>query len=851
MKLFKYLLLSLLFFNVVPVSAQSNDTTIVFRVEGVCGQCKQRIQKALKIKGVRTSSWSSVTKLATVTYNPAVISVDKLHEAVAAVGHDTERKKAKTEVYKALPDCCLYRDLPAGTEDEHADEEETPQDPNKISGLVSGRSGKDLVPLPGATIQWLGTNQTTVSNEHGEFSLNKNPSTNELVISYSGFRTDTLSIGDMNDVEIILRTKEELTAVVVRARVRTSYIDGYNPFRTTVITKKELLKAACCNLSESFETNPSVDVSYNDAATGSKQIQLLGLSGIYTQLTVENFPGPRGIATLLGLNSIPGPWIESIQLIKGTGSVINGYESIAGQINIELRKPQNAEKLYLNGYINSLGKTDINLNIAHKLNSKWSTAFLLHDDFMLNKKDENGDGFREIPTGNQFSAIHRWQYLGDNGLMSHFGFKALIDDRTGGEMAFDPSKDKGTTNRYGLGIRTNRFEAFAKTGYVFPEQMYKSIGLQVSAFWHDQDSYFGLRNYNAKQNNFYSNLIYQSRIGSDKHKITTGASFVYDNYDENLQSLDLKRTEITPGVFGEYTFKPNEDFDLVAGFRTDNNSLYGWFATPRLNIRYAPFHGTTLRLSAGRGQRTASVIAENLSGLVSSRSIVLPTNVAENAYGLQPEVAWNKGISLDQNFKLFGKEASLGMDFYRNDFINQVIVDMEDPRTMKFYNLQGKSYSNSFQAELNFIPVEKLEVKMAYRFFDVKATYGNALLQKPLTARHRAFTNLAYDLKGWKFDYTVNITGEKRIPSTLLNPVHHQLPGTSPAYVTMNAQVSKSLGKKKLFDLYLGGENLTNYMQHTTILAADQPFGDHFDASMIWGPVSGRMFYTGFRYSIK
>jgi outer membrane receptor for ferrienterochelin and colicins len=850
MKLFKYLLLSILLFNFIPANAQSRDTTIVFRVEGVCGQCKQRIQKALKIKGVYSASWSSTSKLATVSYNPAVISIDKLNEAVAAVGHDTERKKAKDDVYKALPECCLYRDLPANTEDEHADEEK-PQDLNTINGLVSGRSGKDLVPLPGATVQWLGTNQTTVSNDHGEFTLAKNTATKDLVISYSGFRTDTISIGDMNDVEIILRTKEELTAVVVRARVRTSYIDGYNPFRTTIITKKELLKAACCNLSESFETNPSVDVSYNDAATGSKQIQLLGLSGIYTQLTVENFPGPRGIGTLLGLNSIPGPWIESIQLIKGTGSVINGFESIAGQINIELRKPQNAEKVYLNGYVNSLGKTDINLNIAHKLNSKWSTAFLLHDDFLFNKRDENGDGFRELPTGNQFSAIHRWQYLGDNGLMSHFGVKALIDEKTGGEMTYDPSTDKNTTKHYGLGIRTNRYEAFAKTGYVFPDKMYKSIGLQLSAFWHDQDAYFGLKNYNAKQNNFYSNLIYQSRIGSDKHKITTGASFVFDKYDEKLQTLILKRKEIVPGVFGEYTFKPNEDFDLVAGMRADHNNLYGWFATPRLNIRYAPFHGTTIRLSAGRGQRTASVIAENLSGLVSSRSVMLPSNVREKAYGLDPEVAWNKGISLDQNFKLFAKDASVGIDFYRNDFINQVIVDMENERELKFYNLQGRSFSNSFQAEFNFIPVEKLEVKMAYRFFDVKATYGNALLQKPFTARHRAFTNLAYDLKGFKLDYTINMTGEKRIPSTQLNPADHQFPASSPAYVTMNAQVSKSLGKKKLFDVYLGGENLTDYTQERTIIAANDPFGPHFDGSMIWGPVSGRMFYTGFRYSLK
>jgi hypothetical protein len=518
---------------------------------------------------------------------------------------------------------------------------------------------------------------------------------------------------------------------------------------------------------------------------------------------------------------------------------------------VELRKPQTSEKLYLNGYVNSMGKTDVNLNWAHRLNDKWSTGLLLHDDFLYSKQDFNKDGFRDLPTGNQFSGVHRWQYLGEHGLMSQFGVKVLVDDKTGGEIGYNPSTDKFSTNEYGLGFNTKRYEVFGKIGYVFPEKMYKSIGLQVSAFDHDQKAYFGLTQYDARQKNFYSNLIYQSKIHSDVHKFKTGLSFLYDQYKEQLNSAPYDRIEVVPGAFAEYAYAPNEKLDIVAGIRTDHNSLYGWFATPRLNVRYAPFSTTILRLNAGRGQRTANIFAENIGVLVSSRQIQILNTQAGKAYGLDPEVAWNKGISLDQKFKLFNRDASAGVDFYRNDFTNQVVADLENAREVNFYNLKGKSYSNSFQTELNFIPVKKLEVRLAYRLFDVKTTYSNQLLEKPFTAKHRAFANLAYDWSGWKFDYTLNFIGNKRIPSTAENPDVYKMPDSSPAYVTMNAQVSKSLGKKKLFDFYVGGENLTNYFQKNAIIAANDPFGQYFDASMVWGPVSGRLIYTGFRYSVK
>ncbi len=837
--------LGLMLFLGLSAQAQTADTTIQFKVHGVCGQCKQRIQKSMNIKGVRSSNWDMSTQMLTVSYDPSRITVDRLHKLVADVGHDTEKMKADDKVYEALDECCHYREM--------VDESLMAADDtvNMFRGIVVDDNNGQTIPLAGASLQWVGTSKGSVSNAHGEFMLPRNDGSQLLVVSYAGFKTDTVSVGDMSDVQITLRKKESLGAIIITARKKTSYIDNYNPLRVAIMTKKELLKAACCNLSESFETNPSVDVSYNDAATGSKQIQLLGLSGIYTQLTVENLPGPRGIATALGLNSIAGPWVESIQLIKGTGSVVNGYESIAGQINVELRKPLESEKLYLNGYINTMAKTDFNLNWSHKINSKWATGLLLHDDFLYTKQDANNDGFRDLPLGNQFSGVHRWQYLGDNGLVAHFGVKALIDDKTGGELEFDPSTDKFSTDVYGLGIKTKRYEAFGKIGYVFPDKMHKSLGLQLSAFDHNHDSYFGMNRFDARQKNFYSNFIYQSRIGSDAHQLKAGMSFQQDNYQEVLNGINYNRKEIVPGVFSEYTFSAGEKLDIVTGIRLDHNNLYGWFATPRLNVRYAPVNNSTFRFSIGRGQRTASIFAENLGVMVSSREINILNYQDGKPYGLDAEVSWNKGISYDQRLKLFDREASIGIDFYRNDFTNQVVMDIEEAGKVKFYNLEGKSFSNSLQAEVNFIPLKNFEVRMAYRYFDVKTNYSGKLLEKPFTSKHRAFTNLAYAINGWSMDYTFNWVGRKRIPSTAGNPLNYQLKSSSPSYVTMNAQVSKTLGRKKSFDLYLGGENLTNFLQNRSIIAADDPFSQWFDASMVWGPVSGRLVYAGFRYRLK
>ncbi|WP_420582585.1 TonB-dependent receptor [Reichenbachiella sp.] len=724
------------------------------------------------------------------------------------------------------------------------------QSPVKGKVFELGEDG-DKIPLVGANIYWLGTTKGAPTDADGNFSLDRVSDTDQLVASYIGYLNDTLGVSDDQELSIQLLPDVTLDEVEVEYRQKTVQIDYLNPLKSELISEKELLKAACCNLSESFETNPSVDVSFTDAVTGTRQIQMLGLAGPYTQITRENMPDVRGLSAIYGMVYIPGTWIESIQLNKGAGSVVNGYESVAGQINVELRKPEKSDKFYANLYANEGGRFEANLNWSQRVGENWSTAVLLHTKANAIERDRNKDGFLDNPLSQHFIGLNRWKYIGQNGLMMQFGVKGTYLDNLGGQVGFDPGRDRGTTNLWGMNLFTKRFEAWTKIGKVYIEQPWKSVGVQVSGVYHDQDSYFGLNEYDADQQSFYGNFIYQSMIGTTDHQFKTGASIQYDRYDEVLNINDYGRTEVVPGAYFEYSYSFLDKFNAMAGIRVDHHNLYGTFMTPRVHLRYALTDQTVLRASMGRGQRTASILAENIGVFASSRQIIVQGDGSDKPYGLDAEVAWNFGINLTQEFRLDYREGSFSVEYYRTNFENQIVVDLDQsPQQVAFYNLNGESYSNSFQLQVDYEVLKFVDMRIGYRWFDVNTTYGDVTLQKPLVSAHRAFLNLGYETRSdWKFDYTFNWQGEKRIPYTGSNPSDYQLQQKSPDFYLMNVQVTKSWGER--FEVYVGVENLLNYRQENPILASDDPFGDYFDSSLVWGPIFGRNTYAGLRYKIK
>ena len=718
------------------------------------------------------------------------------------------------------------------------------------------------LPLMGAEVYWNGTQIGVSTDDNGTFTLKRTENSNTLVISYIGYKTKTVKVTNSEALHIQLEPQSALEEVVVTQKRANTMKSQWQVANLHTMSSGELLKAACCNLSESFSTNPSIDVNFSDAVTGNKQIKMLGLTSPYILMAEENIPAMRGASQAYGLSFVPGTWIESIQITKGAGSVINGYESISGQINYEIEKPINARPFFLNLYTSEDSRYELNAHTKVKLSDKWATSLLAHGNVRQRKSDHNHDGFIDNPIGNQINLLNRWQYSNaEKGWVSFLNLNYMKDERQAGQIDYNPLTDKGTTNAWGSEVNSERFTLSNKIGYVFPDTPYKSIGLQNSFQSHRQDSYFGLNSYDIHQKSWYGNLIYNSIIGNTQHKFATGLSGTYDDYNEQLTTSalagDFSRIDRSVGAFFEYTYDNSSNFSFVAGIRADSHNNLGNFITPRFHLRYNPWKEATFRLSAGRGKRAANVIAENQQLLASSRQLHIIGGDGGKLYGLNPEIAWNYGASFLQAFKIWGKNAELSVDFYRTHFDNQVVVDLDhSPQQALFYNLDGKSFANSLQAEVSITPAKGLDFKAAYKYYDVQTQFTKGQLEKTLTPKHRWFANIAYETADthennhsqWKFDVTFNWLGEQRLPTTATNPLPYRLSDYAPSFATLNAQITRVFSKT--FEVYVGGENITNYKQANGILAADAPFGAYFDSTMQYAPAFGQMYYAGLRFKL-
>lgn len=727
---------------------------------------------------------------------------------------------------------------------------------------VQGKiTDKENNPIANVKITISELNTILSSDENGSFTLIQGNASVLLVLEKEGFQKLEILQSASKDFTIQLeKTSVESNIETVKV-VKTQNTLGRKQkavTNTQNLSQGELQKAACCNLSESFETNPSIDVNFSDAVTGNKQIKMLGLTSPYILMSEENIPAIRGALQATGLNFIPGTWAESIQITKGAGSVTNGYESISGQINYELLKPQKEDPFFANVYASNDGRYELNTHFANKYSDKLSSLVLLHGNTRNIKNDMNHDGFLDNPLGKQVNILNRWQYNNaEKGIVSFLNIKYFKDEKTGGTMNDNSHAEVMNPNLWTSQVDTDKIEISNKIGYVFPDMPFQSIGFQQAFQYNKMHSEFGDKIHHMHHKNYFSNLIFNSIINNTKHKFITGLNFNFDKFEEHLQAnftAEYDRIDTSVGSFFEYSYDNLNNFSFVLGARADNHNRLGLFFTPRAHVKYNPFEKTTLRFSAGRGKRASNIFAENINVLASSRNIVINDENGK-LYGLNPEIAWNYGTSLIQKFFLFGKENEIVVDYYKTDFDNQIVVDLENPRQVTFSNLKGKSFAESFQIEWNITLMKHLNLRTAYKYLNVKTDYATGLLDKPLQAKNRFFANIAYEThildKGqqWKFDATFNWIGEQRLPNTLANPVQYQLPAYSPNYQLINAQVTRTFSST--FEMYVGAENLGNFKQKNAIIASDNPNSPYFDSTMIYGPVFGNMFYAGLRFKIK
>jgi len=716
---------------------------------------------------------------------------------------------------------------------------------DKVKGKVVFEDSGISYPIAGSSIYWQGTQSGTISNDNGEFEIQKIESTNNLVISYIGFKTQIILIENdqFYNVVLVYDNENELDDVTVTKRrnaVQRSYILPQNVVR---ISEQELLNAACCNLSESFETNPAIDVNHSDAITGTKQINMLGLKSPYILITEENVPMVRGASQTYGLGFTPGPWIESIQVTKGMGSVVNGFESIVGQINTELKKPLTDIPLLLNLFNSNNGRVELNTQVKSSVSEKISTSFFAHYNKRDQSNDKNSDGFLDKPLQSQINLINRWQYTNAaKGLVSFFTIRVLDDLKKIGQIG---SQDD--TSKWGGRIKTNRFDTSFKLGYVNPNIPYQTIGFQLSYNIHDQDSYYGKNIYDINQKSLFSNFLYNSIITNTKNKIKVGINYSYDAYDEFVYGSDISRTDKSFASFIEYSYDNMNNLNLVLGLRYNTHNNMGSFFTPRLHLRYMLNDNLSIKGSYGKGRKIANVFAENQQVFFTNR-VIQNKSFSNYLYGVNPELATNYGFSIDQKISFLGGQGNLIFDYYSTRFDNKVIIDFERYGEFNFYNsIFGESVSNSSQLEFMFSK-NNWNLTAAYKMYDVKNFYKGGLKEKPLQPKNIIFFNYGIESnrtgeKFWKFNFTYNRLGKQRLMQNIRDREIYAEP-----HYSINSQITRVFSDK--FEVYLGGENINNFKQDNPIIMASNPYSKDFDASIIHGPIFGSTYYMGLRFKI-
>ena len=730
-----------------------------------------------------------------------------------------------------------------------------------ISGHVFELISDDsLSPIPGVNVRYLGTNEGAATDINGYFKLSKNKKQKILIFSHIGYQIDTLEDIHNKDINLVLKEGKILKDIIVEHKKGSYTFSKIDPRNAVIIGQDELRKAACCNLAESFETNPSIDATFTDAVTGTKQIKMMGLSGKYVQMLSGNIPVIRGLSNLYGLKQIPGAFIHEIAVSKGAGSVLNGYESMVGQINMNLKQPENAEKFHLNVYLNQAGRTEYNAFFTQQVGQKWSTTLSAHFEDRSKKNDRNEDGFLDTPLNNDYIVFNQWNYRSKK-IHMELGINGVISNMQSGSIS--------QASSYPVTIKTQQANAFAKIGYLFPKEDFNSLALQISSTYNNQNTTIGPTIYTGNQYSAYANLIYQHELGEKEESFfKIGASCQLDSVNENIQSLKVNPAinrflEIVPGVYGEFTHN-TEKWGVIAGVRGDYTTFYNnYFITPRLHIRHNFNNETALKIMAGSGRRTPFMLMENIGYMATSRNWMLDNNVY-GMVGLMQDVgqeySWNVGVAVLKEFTLFNREGTLTLDAYHTYFVNQLVVDLyQSAREVHFYALDGNSYSNSFQAEVNYELNRRIKIRTAYRYLDVRTDYNSLhshllMRDNPFVSKHRGFLNVDYSTRKkkarqWKVDLTTQWIGSQQLPNTEDNPEPYKLETSSPNYFLVNGQVTRIFNKST--ELYVGVENAFDFKQPNPILSAENPQSTYFDSSIIWGPIFGRMIYLGFRFTLQ
>lgn len=716
-----------------------------------------------------------------------------------------------------------------------------------IRGFVYESIDNTERPVSGATVRWLGAEIRAESKTDGTFQIEQYAGIQKLIVQHSHFDTDTVEVTSL-PVRISLTRIHQVKGVDISAARPSTYFAPTDQ-KTEVITAKELEKAACCDLSTCFSTNSSVQPEVTDVITDTRELQMLGLSGIYTQVLVDNVPGLiHGLNQSYGVSFIPGPMIDRIFVVKGASSVLQGYESISGLVNVLLKDGFDSDRLYLNAYMNSFLEKQVNLAFAQAFGT-WSTYFFGHSVQQARRIDLDGNSFLDVPRITRYSFLNKWSYLNeDAGRRMQFTFKATDEERQGGQFDYTPSLHRGSTSVYGQTIHNRRYEFLNKSEFIFEDV--GRLSIHASASYHEQDAVYGATQYDAAQRGVLFDAHYAFEP-FEEHTLILGAAYRMLKLEEEITLLQnpLSKTyngmyasdESIPAVYAEEKMRLfDNQLTLIGGLRFDFHNEHGTVTTPRIFAKYELDAETSIRTTFGAGFHVPHIFSENTFVLSSSRNVIIRAPI-------EPERAMNYGGSLLRLFSMGELEGSLSIDVFHTQFRNQVVADYDQHvDQIVFENLDDASGSNNLLVELKVKPTHALDTKIAYTFSDVYEKRNGGRKELPFNSRHRFSTalSIAPEDSRWIFSATAEWHGSQRLPDAGLYPVEFRWDNYSKDFLIMNVQATH---RWNYFEVYAGIENLFNYTQPNPIINARQPFAQYFEPNFTWGPVKGREIYAGLR----
>ncbi|MDC1068873.1 carboxypeptidase-like regulatory domain-containing protein [Candidatus Kapabacteria bacterium] len=702
--------------------------------------------------------------------------------------------------------------------------------------------------LAGVQVWWLGTELGGISNDSGHFMFDLHPNSNTLVFQIKGYPNDTLVVDDKNKfIEHILKTYSSGKDVIVEAIEPNRIINSESIQNEEILTGRHLGKLACCNLSEAFESDPSVNVEYTDPVSGSKQIKLMGLHGKYSQIMIEKISFVRGLNIPFGLSYLPGPWIESISISKGAADVSTGFESTTGQINVELKKPNSEiSDGLINLFLDAGNRLELNSVFNKKIDDRVSMVSMFNINIIPNLNDLNNDGLIDRPATRSMNFSNKFKFEG-NTAKAQVGIRFLIDER----------ESEYITNSFNsnFDISNTRGELFFKGGDLLGENY--SVGITGSLSWQENNTNNLLgkihNEFNLTNNSAQINLIVDRTLDgvndNSKNVLSFGASLLYDDFsNEIISDIETvnKFSYITPGIFVSYKNMSFKYIDFSLGLRADYNYLDQVFVTPRSHIKIKPLDNLDLRISGGRGLRYANALAENVFLFLydENANYLSLVNFEQQAM----ESAWNYGATLNYSFSLGLENISFSAEYFMTDFNNRVVIDqyryggVYSPVIYETSN----AYSESYGVDLILPFTDFVEISTSGRiqnsFFE---NQNSKLIREPLSSIVKSVNTVNYDIKS--IDLSLRFTGTyfgqgKR---TVLRENSDTFQNYNPFWI-FGGQINKNF-EKQGFEIYFGINNLTSYTIFEDSADSQAIAGNYFGTDL-WGPLMGRNIYIGINW---